>query len=237
MRENVICGKVSRRTHLPQLLWGIAVTRLPYGTTWAQPQIPDPSTPHPFLYPVPPLPPPPMSHTPTTIHLQTQSLNRHFKDGGQDPYFHKCVCESVTKWPRRITPNWAHTKSGQLINVPESPHPPPTKRQERERTTLKGRERKGERTREVGGVEGRLSQQIVKVNVVRDGFCLRRVFYFFFIFCVCGSLPQSVNAQRAPPGGLGETGSRQRALIPGPRSSPGVFSCALPEAKTQSINV
>ena len=45
-----------------------------------------------------PLTPPPVPHTLTNIHLQTQSLNGHFKVGGQDPYFHKCVWVCV--WQR-----------------------------------------------------------------------------------------------------------------------------------------
>lgn len=46
-----------------------------------------------------------------------------------------------------------------------------------------------------------------------------------YLFLQCGYLPQCV-AQRAPPGGLGETGW-QGALIPGPHSALQLFQFGL----------
>lgn len=78
-----------------------------------------------------------------------------------------CLCDKVTTAGHsKLSP---YQEVIPLINVPSAP------RQERKWQTPKGRERKNKWHRRIGG---RLSQQILKVNIVREGFCLQRVFYF-----------------------------------------------------------
>lgn len=55
------------------------------------------------------------------------------------------------------------------------------KKQKRERTQKGGQERTRVGSRRSGGC---LSQQILKVSVIREGFCLQRVFYFLFFSVV-----------------------------------------------------
>ena len=119
-----------------------AVTLLPYGTTRAQPQIPaplDPSSPP----PPPLLPPPRVTHSNCHPSPKPQSLTGHFKVGGQDPHYHKCVCVSV----------WQSDHGGSLQTEPtppsrtidQCPRLPERQQRKKEQHGKGGREREQEK--------------------------------------------------------------------------------------------
>lgn len=94
---------------------------------------------------------------------------------------HVCVCED--KMTIAVDSKLSLHQVRPLINVPCSPKDRRKKEQQR-----KGREkdRKNKRGRRSGWES--LSQQILKVNVVREQFCLQRVFFscvFFFTSKCC----------------------------------------------------
>lgn len=146
---------------------------------------------------------PPVSHTPNAIHLQNQSLTGHFKDGGQDPHYHKCVCVSMWQSDHRgslQTP--AHTTKSEQWSMSMAPRK--TGEKNNNNSERREKDRKKKRGRSVGDA---LVSKYWRSALSEKGFVCRGCFIF-----VCGSLPQS-DTQCAPPGGLGQKGKWQRALI------------------------
>lgn len=86
-----------------------------------------------------------------------------------------CLCDKVTTAGHsKLSP---HQGVRPLINVPGSRKTGGNKNNT-EREGEREREKKNKRGRRSGG---RLSQQILKVSIVREGFCLQRVFYSFCV--------------------------------------------------------
>lgn len=136
-----------------------------------------------------------------------------------------CLCDKVTtEGHSKPSP---HRQVKPLINVLDSPKD----RTEKKRTTPKGRERRRERTREVGGAGDAWVSTYWRSQSSEKGF----VCTVCFVFSCC-FLPQSV-AQRPPPGDPGEKEEQHRVLIPGHCSSIGLFSCTPAWWKSQNINV
>lgn len=173
VEKSIFVAAVNR---LAWFLRCFAVIRLPYGTTQSEPQIPDPHDPSSPPWPaISSKPSPTVSHTLNAIHLKTMSLTGHFKVRGHDPSISINVC--VTKWPQRVTPNWAHTEK-KSDHWSMSPVPPKDRRKKNNNDREGEKVRKNKRRRTSGG---RMSQRILKVNVVRGGLCLQRGFYFFYV--------------------------------------------------------
>lgn len=85
-------------------------------------------------------------------------------------------------WQNEDTLIWAHTLSVHWSALTAlMKRKKKKKKQKRERTQKGGQERTRVGSRRSGGC---LSQQILKVSVIREGFCLQRVFYFLFFSVV-----------------------------------------------------
>lgn len=85
-------------------------------------------------------------------------------------------------WQNEDTLIWAHTLSvhWSALTAPWKERRKKNKR-EKEQHKKGGQERTRVGSRRSGGC---LSQQILKVSVIREGFCLQRVFYFLFFSVV-----------------------------------------------------